>query len=243
MALPKFNDIPIYELTVPSTKQKVKYRPFLVKEQKVLLMALESQDDTQILNAIMNTIEACVQDKIDVKALATFDVEYIFVQIRTKAAGETTDIGLACSNCGEVNTVKVKLEDIVIDLPQDPPVIDLNEEYKLRLKYPRYEALLRESANATNGTVSQLYGLIEACLDTLETKEERIVFKDEAKEDVESFLDQLNTDQFDKIMEFVNDLPRLSHDVQFGCESCGTANTRTLEGISDFFQLPSPTKA
>jgi hypothetical protein len=239
MALPKFNDIPIYELTIPSTGQKVSYRPFLVKEQKVLLMALESRDDKQILNAIVNTLQACIQDPIDIARLSTFDVEYIFIQIRTKAAGETSNIGLMCQSCEHINEVKVNLEDIKMDLPKEKPAIKLNDQYTLMLKYPQYESLLDEALSEESTIVSQMYTVIIACLDSLNTEEERISFRDETPEEIEEFLNQLSTSQFDQIMEFINDLPRLRHGVDFICSECNSENNRVLEGITDFFQSPS----
>ena len=243
MALPKFNDIPIYELTIPSTQKKVTYRPFLVKEQKVLLIALESADDKQILNAIVNTLESCIQDPIDVSSLTTFDVEYIFIQIRTKSAGESSTIGLMCKSCEHLNEVKVNLEEIHMDLPKEKPAIKLNENYTLILKYPQYRSLLEEEITPETSAVSQLYGVIIACLDSLNSDEERISFKDETQEEVEDFLNQLTTAQFDEIMNFVNGLPRLNHEVKFNCSECFTENARMLEGVSDFFQSPSLMKA
>lgn len=238
MALPKFNDIPQYELVIPSSKKKVSYRPFLVKEQKVLLIALESRDEAQILNSIMNTIQSCITDPIDIRELSTFDVEYIFIQLRTKSAGESSDIGIACSNCEHSNKVTVNLQDIEIDLPEKLPSIKLNDKYTLMLKYPNYQELLNEVDLNDKSQVNQLYGLLTACLGSLNTDEERISFLDETKEEVESFLNQLTTNQFEQIMQFANNLPKLSHDVSFKCEECGTLNVRTLEGLADFFQSP-----
>jgi hypothetical protein len=239
MALPKFNDIPNYELVIPSSKRKVKFRPFLVKEQKVLLMALESRDDSQILNSITNTIQSCILENIDVNSLTTFDVEYIFIQIRTKAAGETSNIGLMCSNCEQVNQVKVNLEDIKIDVPTEKTIVKLNEEYSLQMQYPQYKALLQETTQKNATSTEQLYGLVAACLHSLQTEEEQIMFKDETSAEVEEFLDQLTADQFDEVMKFTQSIPKLSHEIDFDCESCGTKNNRTLEGLTDFFQLPS----
>ena len=241
MALPKFNDVPTYELTVPSNKKKYTFRPFLVKEQKVLLIALESRDDTQILRAITDTIKSCVQETIDVNALTTFDVEYIFIQIRTKSAGETSNIGITCKSCDHVNSMAVKLDDIVIDVKEEP-TIKLNDKYSLELQYPKYSALLEESSIKDETQVEQLYRLIAASLKSLMTEEERISFKDHSYQEVEEIINELSTDQFAGISEFVNNLPTLSHEVEFTCEQCGTQNTRLLQGIQDFFQLPFPTR-
>jgi len=236
MALPKFNEIPVYDIVIPSTQKKVKFRPFLVKEQKVLLIALESQDESQVLGSIIRTVESCAQEKINVNELTTFDVEYIFIQIRTKSAGETSDIGLACDKCEHVNEVKVKLDDIVIDKPVKPPVIKLNEKYSLQLKYPSYKFLLEENIRKKSSGTEQLYDLVAASLDSLLTEDEKILFKDEGPEETEEFLNNLTSSQFDEIMKFIQDLPKLNHTVEYTCSSCQKENKRVLQGISDFFQ-------
>jgi len=243
MALPKINDVPIYYMTIPSTGQKVSYRPFLVKEQKVLLIALESGEIDHILRAIMDSIAACVQETIDVNTLATFDIEYMFIRIRMKSAGETSTIRMPCNECQEYTELDIPLDDIKIDLPQKVPSIELTETVKLRLRYPRYNALLEEAKRGEQSEVDALYGLVYECLDYLETEDERISFKEETRESVETFLNELTTVQFDKIVAFTQDLPRLSHEVEFGCKSCGKDQKFVLEGLQDFFQLPSPTTA
>ena len=243
MALPKINDVPVYYMTIPSTGQKVSYRPFLVKEQKVLLIALESGEIDHILRAIMDSIAACVQETIDVNTLATFDIEYMFIRIRMKSAGETSTIRMPCNECQEYTELDIPLDDIKIDLPQKVPSIELTETVKLRLRYPRYNALLEEAKRGEQSEVDALYGLVYECLDYLETEDERISFKEETRESVETFLNELTTVQFDKIVAFTQDLPRLSHEVEFGCKSCGKDQKFVLEGLQDFFQLPSPTTA
>jgi len=243
MALPKINDVPIYYMTIPSTGQKVSYRPFLVKEQKVLLIALESGEIDHILRAIMDSIAACVQETIDVNTLATFDIEYMFIRIRMKSAGETSTIRMPCNECQEYTELDIPLDDIKIDLPQKVPSIELTETVKLRLRYTSYNALLEEAKRGKQSEVDALYGLVYECLDYLETEDERISFKEETRESVETFLNELTTVQFDKIVAFTQDLPRLSHEVEFGCKSCGKDQKFVLEGLQDFFQLPSPTTA
>ena len=243
MALPKINDVPIYYMTIPSTGQKVSYRPFLVKEQKVLLIALESGEIDHILRAIMDSIAACVQETIDVNTLATFDIEYMFIRIRMKSAGETSTIRMPCNECQEYTELDIPLDDIKIDLPQKVPSIELTETVKLRLRDPRYNALIEEAKRGEQSEVDALYGLVYECLDYLETEDERISFKEETRESVETFLNELTTVQFDKIVAFTQDLPRLSHEVEFGCKSCGKDQKFVLEGLQDFFQLPSPTTA
>ena len=236
MPLPTVNEVPKYSLTIPSTKQEVRYRPFLVKEQKVLLIALESQDEKQILSSIVDTIKSCVVDPIDPLSLATFDVEYIFTRIRAKSAGETSNITIKCTECEIPNDYTVELDKIQIDVPKtDKNKIKLNENYTLTLKYPMYSHMVKADLPENAGYAETLYYLTLGCLDSLQSEEENFIFADEPKEDVENFLESLTNEQFDMIMEFVNNVPQLTHDINFKCTSCNHDNTHTLRGIQDFF--------
>lgn len=236
MALPKINEIPTYELTIPSTKQRVKYRPFIVKEQKVLLIAMESQDQKQILNAIINTIEACMISSIDIKKLTSFDVEYIFTQIRAKSVGEKSNISITCQKCDHANPVQVNLEEIKIDIPKTTMSVKLNDQYTIKLRYPKYIVMLQNEALQKAETMTEtLYNLIIACLDSLQTDEENIKFDDEPQSEIVTFLETLNTQQFNELVSFVQDLPKLSHKVEFDCISCKHHNKVALQGIQDFF--------
>ncbi len=244
MALPKFNDIPNYELTIPSTGKVVSFRPFLVKEQKILLIALESQDEKQILRAITNTIQSCILDPIDLGSLSTFDVEYIFIQVRTKSAGENSKVGITCESCEEPNEVEIPLDDIKIDLPAKIEDIPLSSGWSLQLRYPKYEAMLEQSEIIdpdNKSMIGIIYHTIQACIEFVYSEEERIQFDEYTLEEREEFLNQLTPDQFEKITAFARDLPKLSHQIGFTCIKCGKENSKTLEGLQDFFQLPSLT--
>ena len=173
MALPKLNDVPKYELTIPSIDKKIYFRPFLVKEQKVLMMALETQDDKQILKSITDTIEACLEDNINVKSLATFDVEYMFTQIRAKSVGETTDIMISCKNCETNNKVNIKLDEIKIEVNKEDQTIELNDTFTVKMRYPKYASMLNQESADTSVT-KVLYDLVMTCLDELRTEEEII---------------------------------------------------------------------
>jgi phage FluMu protein Com len=234
MALPKLNDVPKYELTIPSTDKKVYFRPFLVKEQKVLMMALETQDDKQILKSITDTIEACLEDDINVNTLATFDVEYMFTQIRAKSVGETTDIMISCKNCETNNKINIKLDEIKIEVNKEDQTIELNDTFTVKMRYPKYASMLNQESADTSVT-KILYDLVMTCLDELRTEEEIIKFDDEPEREVQSFIESLTTDQFDKLLAFVNGLPSLKHDVEFKCTHCKEDNQLTLQGLADFF--------
>lgn len=237
MALPKINDVPEYTTVVPSTGKKVTYRPFLVREQKVLMVALESGDEDQIIRAIVNTVGACYKD-VNVNKLATFDIEYLFTQLRAKSVGEHSKLSYKCSECETPNDIEVDLTTIEIKVDKSNTSIKLNELYTLKLRYPGHLLLsdisktVTEEKSTITGT---LYNIAAACLDELQTEDELIKFDDEKREDINEFLENLNTAQFDKVMEFVMNLPKLTKEVEFDCINCSHHNSFTLQGIGDFF--------
>ena len=234
MALPKLNDSPRYEIELPSTKQKIKFRPFLVKEQKILLMALETKDQKSILNAITDTLKSCIIDDINLSRLTAFDVEYLFTQIRAKSVGESTKIGFLCTECDAENEITIQLDDISIDVPKKNMSIILNDQYTIDMKYPTYMAMLNEDTDSESG-VDQIYNTLILCLDKLKTNDDIIEFADESKEEIMSFIEQLSTTQFEKIMDFINNIPSLQHELNFDCAECGHKNKAVLQGMNDFF--------
>lgn len=198
-------------------------------------MALETQDEKQILKSITDTIEACVSEKIDMNKLATFDVEYIFTQIRSKSVGESSTVSLSCQECSQPNEVVIDLNNISINLNDSSKVIELNEKYTLIMKYPNYSSVIA-NANIEEDTLTDvIFETIIICMDELRTEDEIIRLKDEPREEVEAFLDGLNSTQLENIMNFINNLPRLEHTVEYKCESCEHDNRVTLQGIQDFF--------
>ena len=236
MALPQINDIPKYNLTIPSTGQEVTFKPFLVKEQKVLLIALESGDDKQILRSIIDTITSCILDKINVEKLATFDLEYIFTQIRSKSAGETTKLNLVCNKCEETTPTVVNLEEIEIDVDVKDKIITLNDKYTLVMRYPNYKGVLLNMGASDNDSVTNaVFEMIIMCLDELRTEEEIIKFDDENRESIDAFVGGLTNSQIESVMNFVEEIPKLEHDITFNCTHCNTVNEIKLQGLQDFF--------
>ena len=236
MTLPTINDVPKYDLTIPSTKAQIKFRPFLTKEQKVLLMAMETQDQKQILNAITDTIKACVVSPVDIKTLTSFDVEYIFTQIRAKSVGEKSNVAITCIECDKATPVQINLEDIKINVPKTNMSIRLNDRFVIKLRYPKYQTILNNEKLQQADTITEtLYHVVMACLDSLQSDEENIKFDDEPEEDVATFLESLTSQQFNELMSFVQEMPKLSHTVEFDCVHCNHHNTTTLQGIQDFF--------
>ena len=231
MALPRLNDVPKYTLKIPSTKKEITYRPFLVKEQKVLLMALESQDDKQILQAVLDTIEACVLDKINATNLALFDLEYVFLKIRSVSVGEGAEVTIKCQKCENPVKTKIDLNTITFDkMPENR--IKINDKYTIQMMYPTFNTTISGVSNST--LAEQVYISALGCLDKLLTNDEVIDFKDETEEEKKAFLESLTALQFESIIEFVNNLPRLRKEVEYKCEECNTINKTTLEGLQDF---------
>lgn len=235
MALPQINVSLKYNGKIPSTGIEYTYRPFLVKEQKVLLIALESQDEKSILQSVVDTIEACTYEDIKVNELATFDVEYMFTQIRAKSAGETTKVTIKCTDCEEYTEVTVPLDKIEIEVPKGENLIQLTDQYTVKMRYPSYKHLSTISELKTDTLTEGMYEMIVACLDSLQTEEDSVSFLDESRADIDNFLNNLNNDQFDKLVSFVTDLPKMEHDIVFDCQSCGVNNKQVLQGIQDFF--------
>lgn len=235
MALPKINTAPEYELTIPSSGKTLRFRPFLVKEQKVLLIALESKDEKQVLSAINNTISSCVKDNINLSSLTTYDTEYIFTQIRAKSVGETTKVSSQCEQCSTSNEVTINFENIkMTSNTTADKTVKLNDQYSIKLKHPSYQDVGLYLSRSETQT-QKLIDSIVMCLDSLITEDEIIKFKEETKSDIEDFIDSLTTQQIEEIMQFINDIPTLSLDIDYDCVKCGHHNNITLKGLGDFF--------
>jgi len=237
MALPRLNDNPQYELTIPSSGEKINYRPFLVREQKILLMAAEAEDTKQVITSILNCIEGCAAG-INVKKLSTFDVDYIFTQIRSKSVGETSTILANCTKCEHKTEIKIKLDDIKVDTSQVPNnILKLNDEISVKMKYPSYIDMMENNVimNEKATTAETLFAAITSCLESVMTEDENIQLKDESQEEVEAFVNSLSSNQFDMISGFMNSIPRIKYEQVFNCESCNEENKLELQGIQDFF--------
>ena len=235
MALPKLNSAPVYEMTIPSTGQNVTYRPFLVKEQKNLLIAFESQNRRDLVRAVQRTIEVCVEDDIN-QDLTTFDVDYMFTKIRSKSVGETADILIPCNECETKNEVKVDLDDVSVTDEIPEMMVPINEDVSVQMKFPTYDDFLGNTTLLDSATVTEaLLQLIITCMDSVLTEEERYSLRDETAEDVINFLESMTSQQFEKVSQFANNIPNVTKTVSFSCESCGHENEKTLRGLDDFF--------
>lgn len=235
MALPKINSSPSYSVTVPSTGQEVTFRPFLVKEQKALLIALETQERKDMVRAICRTIESCVEQELKGE-LTTFDVDYLFTKIRAKSVGETSTLLVECTECGLKNEVVVELDSIEVGDVSDNVMIELTDEITLKMRYPTYEDFLQNPALIGGETATEsLLELVMTCIDSVLTEEERFSIKDEPREEIVNFVESMTSEQFDKIAQFVEKIPNISSTSHFTCADCQAENEKTFAGIDDFF--------
>ena len=229
MALPQLNTAK-YTTMVPSLKKEVTFRPYLVKEEKVLMMAMETQDQKSIMRAVKEVIKSCVFDDIDVDKLAMFDIEALFLALRSKSVGENIDIKLKCE-CEELTEVTINLDEIQINDIEKDNVIPLTSEVGVTMRYPALSDV--ENIDAEGG-IESMMDMIIKCMDSIYDTDAVHDVSNESKESVQSFLDSLNGEQFKKLAEFFEDLPSLNYNAEWDCVGC-KHNTMELKGIASFF--------
>jgi len=233
--LPKL-DSPTYELKVPSTGELVSYRPYLVKEEKILMMAMESNDTNQMMNAVKNVIRSCTSDAIDVNTLAMFDIEYIFTQLRAKSVGETSTIKVNCRKCESSNEVDANLENVRVDVPQsDTQTIALTDTVGVSLRYPSVDAMIKAQADESKSDVDRVFDLIIACVDSIYSGDEIFDAKEQSSKELSEFIESLSTQQFNKVRDFIESIPSAVIDVEFVCMSCSEHNSFEVKGLGNFF--------
>ena len=237
MALPRLNENPQYDLVIPSTTKEVQYRPFLVKEQKVLMLAYESQNKKDIVNSIMNTIDACVTGDYELNKLTTYDVDYIFTKIGSKSVGENATINVVCEECEQQNEVTVNLDDIEVINDNKNNIVKITDDISIKLRHPTYSFFMNRGTffEEDKKRTEILMDLIIACIDSVLTEDEAIKISDEPIEEVQKFLDSLTTSQFEMITTWVESMPTVTKEIQFNCKNCGHDNKRVLKGLEDFF--------
>ncbi|MAG49774.1 baseplate protein [Candidatus Woesearchaeota archaeon] len=238
MPLPKIAT-PTYELELPSTGKTVKYRPFLVKEEKLLVLALESEDTKQITTAIKNVIKACIQSRgIKVEALPTFDIEYLFLNIRGKSVGEEVEVNILCPDDGETYVpTTIPIDEIeVVKSDEHTTNIQLDEHLVMQLKYPSLDQFIKNNFDFNNAAgVDQSFELISTCIDKIYNADEVWAGEDCTKKEMIEFLEQMNSAQFKEIEKFFETMPKLSHEVTVTNPKTGVESTVLLEGLASFF--------
>lgn len=238
MALPRINDKPKYDVVIPSTQKKVKFRPYLVKEEKVLLLAMESGDLGQMLTAVADTVLACIVDPVDPKALTTFDIEYLFLKIRSKSVGEHTKVGIACTKCSVHNEIDINIDDIKVEVKEkSEKKIDLNGEVFIKMKWPSFQVLTSDSEllDEKVSDTEKSFLVVMQCMDSIQTEDETWLIKDTPKKEVLEFLESLTNEQYNQIKDYIESIPELAHTIEFDCVNCGTHNKESIKGIRSFF--------
>lgn len=232
MALPKLNSDPKYKVTIPSSGKEISFRPYLVKEEKVLMMAFESQDQKQALRAIVDTLSACIDEDIDVMALKTFDIEHLFTQIRSKSVGENSTIYLKCKHCETKNEKTIDVSSVKVDVPDVDKVIELTPTISVEMDYPSYHNVMATDLEGDEIEVG--FSMILNSIRAIMTEDERVDVSDVSKKELVEFVESMNQEQFQRISNFLNNIPTMKHNVEFDCSSCGEHNEVTLQGMQDF---------
>ena len=239
MPLPKINT-PTYDLTLPSTGKKIKYRPFLVREEKILIMAMESENMSEITNAIVQILSDCILSKdVKVESLATFDIEYLFLNVRAKSVGETVDVNITCPDDGETEVeMSIDIDTIKIQKTRGHKnIIKLDDELSMKLRYPSLEQFVENNFETTEGVseVGQSLSMITSCVDMIYNAEESWEASDYSKKELDEFIEQLNTKQFKQIEKFFTTMPKLSHKIAVKNPKTGVESEVVLEGLASFF--------
>ena len=232
MALPKLN-APSYEMKIPSTGETVKFRPFLVKEQKMLMIAQESKDPNMMANTMCDLIESCVEGMKDVHLMPTFDIEFMFLQLRTVSVGSEIELEMLCQDDGETKVlVTIKLEDIkVSELPNHKKEIMITDKIGMTFKYPTMVDIAKYGKEGVSA-VDTTFGVIQDCL--VNIFDENEVYDEMNQKELQEFIEQMTTDQFEEVQNFFDTMPKLRHTVEFKNPNTGVDNKVHLEGMQTF---------
>ena len=229
MPLPKLN-VPVYETILPSTDKVIKFRPFLVKEEKILLTASEDGSQLTIMNAVKNIVKNCVQEEIDVEKLPLFDIEYIFLKLRAKSVGEEMELTMNCikEDCKGQTPLSLNVDEINVTKHENHNrKIMLTDDVGVMMSYPvmKTEGIVEEDGMA----------IVKDCIEMIFTEEETHERDSFTSKELDEFLDSMDTKQFAKIKQFFDSMPKLEHTINYKCEKCGEDKETTLQGLDSFF--------
>ena len=232
MALPKINNV-LYDLELPSSGEMVEYRPFLVKEEKILLMALEGKDEKEMVKAIKQIITQCVAtEKFNVNKLAIVDLEYLFLNIRGKAVGDVSTISFE-HECGETIKYDIDLSKVeIVNNKNISDLVNLTEDIMIRLKPPSLDNVI---GVANKNQIDVVMEIVRECLVEIIQGKDVFSAQDHTKEELDEFLNSLNSGQFQKIQTYYESLPKMKQDIEYTCPKCGETKKETLEGLASFF--------
>ena len=239
MPLPKINT-PTYELVLPSTGKKIKYRPFLVREEKILIMAMESENMNEITNAIVQILSDCIiSNDVKVESLATFDIEYLFLNVRAKSVGESVEVNVTCPDDEETQVeMSIDIDTIKVQKTKGHKnIIKLDNDLSMKLRYPSLEQFVENNFETADGTseVGQSLSMITSCIEMIYNAEESWEASDYSKKELDEFIEQLNTKQFKEIEKFFTTMPKLSHTIVVKNPNTGVESEVVLEGLASFF--------
>ena len=237
MPLPKIN-APTYELVIPSSGKKIKYRPFLVKEEKILVIAMESNDVKDIARSVKQVLNNCILSRgIKIEKLSTFDIEYLFLNVRGKSVGESGDVNVTCPDDGETKVpVTVNLDEIkVVENPEHSRDIVLDDKLKMRMKYPSLDQFISDNFDVSNVGFDQSFDMISKCVDMIYNEDETWTESDFTNKEMIAFLEGLGSKQFKEIERFFSTMPKLYHEIKVTNPNTKVENTITLEGLAAFF--------
>ena len=239
MPLPKVST-PTFDLVLPSNGKKIKYRPFLVREEKILIMALESEDMKQITNAVVQILSACILTRgVKIQNLATFDIEYLFLNVRAKSVGENVEVNITCPD-DDKTSVQVSIDIDTIKVQKDEKhksTIKLDDNLSIKLKYPSLDQFIESNFEAGDekDNINNTLNMITSCIDMIYNEEESWNGSDSTKKELGEFIDQLNTKQFKMIEDFFTTMPKLSHKVKVTNPQTKVESEVVLEGLAAFF--------
>ena len=225
--------VPVYTMTLPLSGMVVKYRPFVVREEKILLIALQSNNPNQIIDAIRNIVLACTENRVDTKKVAAADSNYAMLQIRARSVGEEVRPIVICSNCSGKTPIKINIDRVQVtktEKEQLSPNIKISEDITLIMRFPTIHDL-----DVTKDETSMLFSLLYSCIDKVMYKDKIYDRGDVQEEDIVLFADNLLPDQFKKISEFLESAPTVLYEFSFNCPNCKSKVKVSLENISDFF--------
>jgi len=238
MPLPKIST-PTYEMVLPSSNKKIKYRPFLVKEEKVLILAMESQDTATVANAVKDVLKNCILSRgIKVEKLSTFDIEYLFLNIRGKSVGEAIEVMVTCPDDGKTQVpTSINIDEIKVIIDDNHQRdIKLDDTYSLRMRYPSLDEFVKNNfATASDISVDDTFDLIASCVDQVYSEEESWAAADCTQKELTQFVESLNSNQFKEVEKFFDTMPKLSHTVKVINPNTKKENEVVLEGLQNFF--------
>jgi hypothetical protein len=227
MALPTIS-VPTFDVDVYSTKQKVSMRPFLVREEKILILAAESNQRADMIRSMQQVINSCSDGKIDAEKLPFFDIQNIFIRLRSQSIGRDSEFNLICGECGHKTPTILDLDQIELQItPDHKNKIMITDDIGVIMKYPTADILVDDDL--------PVFDLVVSCIDKVFTQDEIHDSKDQTTEEIVEFIEGLTTEQFEKIVEFFITSPKIFHNIEYTCSKCETENTVVVEGVENFF--------